>query len=350
LPIPHRFPSKKIRNKNFNNFLSTPLAISIKLAQNTRCFSALGLFLEFDNRSNVSMEAKIMARMWRWVGIAALMCVVGGCVSQEKFNALKLDRDQLAERLASSDAESQAAKAQAELLRKQLDALNSAGGTQSSLLTSLTQQNADLQSQLRELNQKYMDALNRTGQGSPLPEAANQELQVLADKYPDLMEFDAKTGMVKFKGDVTFASGDATLTPRAKDVIQKFAAILNSPSIADYDLLVAGHTDNVPVSNPVTIAHGHKDNWYLSAHRAISVGELLMNSGVSASRIGVAGYADEHPVASNDTAAGRAQNRRVEVLIMPKPNTSASSAEASNSPAAAETSTASTSNAMPTKP
>jgi chemotaxis protein MotB len=260
-----------------------------------------------------------MARMWRWLGIAALTIGMSGCVSQEKYNALKLDRDQLAERLAASDAESQAAKAQAELLRKQLDAINAAGGTQSGLLSTLTQNNADLQRQLEELNRKYMEALNRSGQGNPLPAETNQELQVLADKYPDLMEFDAKTGMVKFKGDVTFASGDATLTPRAREVIEKFASILNSPAIADYDLLVAGHTDNVRVSNPETIRRGHKDNWYLSAHRAISVGETLISSGVSASRIGVTGYADEHPVASNDTAEGKAQNRRVEVLIMPKP-------------------------------
>lgn len=259
-----------------------------------------------------------MARTWRWVSIAALTFCTVGCVSQEKYNALKLQKDQLAEQLASSDAESQAAKAKAELLQKQLDAIQQAGGTQSGLLSNLTQQNADLQRQLQELNEKYMAALNRTGQGNPLPEATNQQLQILADKYPDLMEFDAKTGMVKFKGDVTFASGDATLTPRAKEVIEKFSSILNSPSIANYDLLVAGHTDNVRVSNPATIAHGHKDNWYLSAHRAISVGETLMGDGISASRIGVTGYADQHPIASNDTAEGRAQNRRVEVLIMPK--------------------------------
>ena len=298
-----------------------------------------------------------MARMWRWVGVAALTLMVSGCVSQEKYNALKLDRDQLAERLAASDAESQAAKAKADELEKQLQAIRDAGGTQSGLIANLTSQNADLQHQLEELNRKYMDALSRTGQGNPLPEQANQELQVLADKYPDLMEFDAKTGMVKFKGDVTFASGDATLTPRAREVIQKFASILNSGSIANYDLLVAGHTDNVRVSNPATLAKGHKDNWYLSAHRAISVGEALMANGVSAGRIGVAGYADEHPIASNDSAEGRAQNRRVEVLIMPKAISSSGSAPAANetgpmtaAPTKDTVPARSTAPAMPTKP
>lgn len=296
-----------------------------------------------------------MARMWRWIGVAGLSLLMAGCVSQEKYNALKLSRDQLAERLASSDAEAQGAKAQAELLKKQLDAINAAGGTQSGLLSNLQQQNNDLQHQLEELNQKYMAVLNRTGQGHPLPAVAAQELQVLADKYPDLMEFDSKTGMVKFKGDVTFASGQATLTPRAREVIQKFASILNSPSIANYDLLVAGHTDNVRVSNPATIRAGNKDNWYLSAHRAISVGETLMRNGVSASRIGVAGYADQHPIASNDTAAGRAQNRRVEVLIMPKPIMSAggesgSGAETDESAAPKGSATNNESNQAPNKP
>ena len=131
------------------------------------------------------------------------------------------------------------------------------------------------------------------------------------------MEFDAARGIVKFKSDVTFNSGDAELSARAKDVIDRFAAILNSPAAAGYELLVAGHTDNTPVANPETIRKGHKDNWFLSAHRAISVARELMNKDVRASRLGVAGYADQHPVASNSSDAGRAQNRRVEVLILP---------------------------------
>lgn len=268
------------------------------------------------------------------VGIAALALALSGCVTQEKYNALKLERDQLAEQLARADAEAQAAKAQADLLKKQLDALNAAGGTSSGLLANLTQQNADLQRQLEDLNRRYQEALNRTG-SAPLPQETNVALQALADQYPDLMEFDAKTGMVKFKGDVTFASGSATLTPRARDVIRRFVQILNSPSINSYDLIVAGHTDNVRVSNPVTIREGHKDNWYLSAHRAISVGETLVSDGVAANRLGVTGYADQHPVASNATEAGKAQNRRVEVLIVPHAMTRDMSGKVSPSAAGA---------------
>jgi len=81
--------------------------------------------------------------------------------------------------------------------------------------------------------------------------------------------------------------------------------------------MVAGHTDNTRVANPATISAGHKDNWYLSAHRAISVGQELTRANVGPQRLAVTGYAEQRPVASNNTESGKQQNRRVEVLILP---------------------------------
>jgi len=129
--------------------------------------------------------------------------------------------------------------------------------------------------------------------------------------------------MLKFKSDVTFSSGSAEVTAKAKEVLKRVAGILNSSSVATYELLVAGHTDNVRVSQPRTIQAGHKDNWYLSAHRAITVAAELRKEGIAANRMGVAGYADQRPVASNATEAGKAQNRRVEILLVPGPKTPA---------------------------
>src|SRR3954454_3025305 len=80
--------------------------------------------------------------------------------------------------------------------------------------------------------------------------------------------------------------------------------------------MVAGHTDNTPVVNPQTKAK-HPDNWYLSSHRAISVGDELIKHAVSPQRVAVVGYADQRPIAPNTTTEGKAQNRRVEVLILP---------------------------------
>jgi chemotaxis protein MotB len=81
--------------------------------------------------------------------------------------------------------------------------------------------------------------------------------------------------------------------------------------------MVVGHTDSQPVSNPATVKAGHLDNWYLSAHRAIAVSTELQKDRVGPQRLGVVGYADQRPVASNTTSSGQAQNRRVEVLILP---------------------------------
>lgn len=253
----------------------------------------------------------------RYVAVAALGLATVGCVSQEKYAALKIERDGLAERLTKAESEAGAARAQAASWKQQLDTLLANGRGGEALTVNLQQQLADLQAQYNDLNAKYAEAIARTGQGGPLPQALSNELTTFAAQNPDLVEFDQARGMVKFKSDVTFAVGDAQLTPKAKEVIGRFSQILNSPAAGNYELIVAGHTDSTPVSNPRTIQAGHKNNWYLSAHRAISVGEALVSQKVSPKRIGVTGYADQRPVASNASESGKQQNRRVEVLILP---------------------------------
>ena len=94
----------------------------------------------------------------------------------------------------------------------------------------------------------------------------------------DTIEFDRERGLIKFKSDVTFAKGSAELTPQAKTVIGRLAQILNSGKAANYELLIAGHTDSTPVVQRETLAKGHKDNWYLSSHRAITVGGIRDDS------------------------------------------------------------------------
>lgn len=258
-----------------------------------------------------------MARIARLIGISTLGLALTGCVTQEKYNALKLDRDALAEQLAKAQGDANSARTAADAFKSQLDNMNSQGGTQTALVGNLSNQLQSLQSQYDDLNRKYMEALNRPMGSSPLPQELSNTLEAFASQNPELVDFDAARGIVKFKSDVTFASGDAAVTPKAKEVLAKFATILNSNSASGYELLVAGHTDNMRVSNPNTIAKGHKDNWYLSAHRAISVAGELIGQNVSSQRVGVLGYGENRPIASNASEGGRSQNRRVEVLILP---------------------------------
>ncbi len=106
-----------------------------------------------------------------------------------------------------------------------------------------------------------------------------------------------------------FASGSATLQSGADQLLDEVAQLLNlDPS---HPITVEGHTDNQPIATAQ-----FPSNWELSTTRATNVVRFLISRGVIASRLGAVGYADLHPIASNATAAGRAKNRRVEIVLM----------------------------------
>lgn len=105
-----------------------------------------------------------------------------------------------------------------------------------------------------------------------------------------------------------FDSGSATLNPAGLPLLNEVAKLLNVDQT--HPITVAGHTDNQPIST----AEFHS-NWQLSTDRAIGVVQYLISRDVNAQRLGASGYADLHPLASNATAAGRARNRRVEIVV-----------------------------------
>ncbi|MGH7213805.1 MAG: OmpA family protein [Tepidisphaeraceae bacterium] len=280
-----------------------------------------------------------MSRKFAWLGVAAASVSLTGCVSQEKYNALKLDRDRCVEQLAQAQTESATARSEADAYKEQLGAVMTSGDTKDAAITNLTAMTNELQTQLREINDRYAEAIGMVGRSSPLPASLVTELTSFAGLNKDLLDFDPARGMVKFKSDVTFASGSAELTPKAREAIAKLAKILTSQHAAGYELMVAGHTDNVRVARGDTVRAGHKDNWYLSAHRAITVAGDLRGAKVSAERIAVVGYADQRPVAPNTTDSGRSKNRRVEVVILPtkatKPTFATGDTRPTTKPAAA---------------
>ena len=258
-----------------------------------------------------------MTRTLRIAALSALGFALTGCVASDKYAAQKLAHDSAVEQLTAAQRDASAAKAEAEAYRQQLAMLGANGTSKEAMLINLQQQNSDLQRQLEELNGRYADAVNKVGTGQVLPEPLNNALQTFASQNPDLVDFDPSKGMVKFKSDVVFNTGSADLMPNARQAIARFAQILNSPDARGYELMVVGHTDNTKVVNPATVKAGHLDNWFLSAHRAISVGTDLQRNNVSPERLTVAGCAEQRPVASNTTSQGKQMNRRVEVLIMP---------------------------------
>jgi chemotaxis protein MotB len=108
--------------------------------------------------------------------------------------------------------------------------------------------------------------------------------------------------------DLLFASGQATLEGRADGLLGEIAQLLNVDQT--HPISVEGNTDNVPIHSSE-----FPSNWQLSTARASTVVQFLIAHGVSASRLTATGNAEQHPVDSNATAAGRARNRRVEIVM-----------------------------------
>jgi flagellar motor protein MotB len=261
-----------------------------------------------------------------------------GCVSKDDYIAQENRADWLTDQLAAAQAAAESNEQLVKAYQAQIARAQTARHAETAMAGNYEEQIAALISDRDQLAARYEDLLRKIGTGPALPEALSSELSSFAASNPDLVEFDADEGVVKFKSDVTFNSGDAVLTRDAAGAIDRFAQILNGPIARSYELRVAGHTDNVGNFSAVTIQKGHKNNWYLSSHRAIAVADRLMGQGVNKTRIGVLGFADQRPAASNQTAAGRAQNRRVEVLILPSTagnSTESAAVEAAPSPAPA---------------
>ncbi|MCS7082777.1 MAG: OmpA family protein [Bacteroidetes bacterium] len=146
-----------------------------------------------------------------------------------------------------------------------------------------------------------------------------KQMQVYEELVADIAEMglagkvdvylDGESMRIVMLDSVTFYSGQARLRPEAYPILNRVAELLQKESIKR--VWVEGHTDNVPIATAQ-----FPSNWELSGARAAGVVRyLIQHSRLNPERFAAAGYADTRPVASNDTPAGRAQNRRVEIRI-----------------------------------
>jgi len=85
-------------------------------------------------------------------------------------------------------------------------------------------------------------------------------------------------------------------------------------TVQDREFVVAGHTDNMPLGK----GGAFKSNWELSTARALEVVRVMVASGIPAHQLAAAGYGEFDPIAGNETKEGRAQNRRLEIIVMPR--------------------------------
>jgi chemotaxis protein MotB len=116
---------------------------------------------------------------------------------------------------------------------------------------------------------------------------------------------------LKMPDKILFPTGSTAILNEGQQTLKAVVEILKS--VPDREFLIAGHTDNVPVKSA-----RFRSNWDLSTARAVEVVNLMVANGVQPDRLAAAGYGEYDPIADNADPAGREQNRRLEIVVMPK--------------------------------
>ena len=246
------------------------------------------------------------------LGCACLM-LVHGCGSE--LRDLRIQNDRQQKRIAELESQAQSATLELEQLRRQLNDAKQKGGIEEA---ALQQKIAALEEDLAKKKELIASMQEKLLYGTaPLPVELSTKLEDFA-KGSDMVTYDASRGIVKFKSDLLFELGSANVASAAVAAVKSLCEILNTEQAKKFDIIIAGHTDDIDRFTPATRAK-HPNNWYLSAHRAISVLNVMTGNNIGPERLSVRGFGEYRPVAPNKPKkGGNPQNRRVEIYIVAK--------------------------------
>jgi chemotaxis protein MotB len=271
--------------------------------------------------------------------VAALACLalcLSSCVSKKTYEGLQSDYASLQNEYNSLQQKYQSS--QIDLAKSQ-----TSGKSIEDRLNDAQKQNAELRQQYAELQRSLDNSLNQNTQGNVnisklvdeinasnafikhLVEAKSKSdslNQALSNKLTrsltrdEMKEVDVQVlkGVVyiSLADNMLYKSGSYEINDRASETLSKIAKIITD--YKDYEVLIEGNTDNVPISRT-----NIRNNWDLSALRASSVVQALQNTyGVDPKRLSAAGRGEYNPIATNNTEIGRQRNRRTQIIITPK--------------------------------
>ncbi|HLO09662.1 MAG TPA: OmpA family protein, partial [Desulfobacteria bacterium] len=200
-------------------------------------------------------------------------------------------------------------------------------------LDRILQSKSDSLSQsITELRRKVadLDAENAKlkAENASLAKAREEQVQKVSSTYENMIEkmkSEISKGQItisELKGKLTvnmvdsilFDSGKAEVKKGGLEILGKVISILKD--VNDKSIRIEGHTDDVPISR--ALAKRYPTNWELSAARAINVARYLQDQGINPGLLSAVAYGEWKPVATNDTAEGKAKNRRIEIVLVPK--------------------------------
>ncbi|MHC4455553.1 MAG: OmpA family protein [Planctomycetota bacterium] len=240
----------------------------------------------------------------------AFVVLTAGCCSE-----LKVQNEAQRKLIAQLESEAQTLKLKIEKLNRELETIQGRGGIEAD---ALKQKIAALEEDLAKKN-TLISAMQQQllYGGVELPVELSTMLEDFA-KSQDMVTYDPSRGIVKFESDLLFEKGSDIVAPKAAEAVKSLCKIMNSEQGKKFDIVIAGHTDDIPIRKPDT-RQKHPTNWHLSAHRSISVLDVMARSNIVQDRMSIRGFGEFRPIAPNTpNKKGNPQNRRVEIFIVPK--------------------------------
>jgi len=262
---------------------------------------------------------------------ASAMFIISSCVSTKKFNALQSSYNSLQSTNSQLVRDGEQCKSNLDRANVQISGLQdrinaelehvkSLQAALDKCLTSASQGNVNVSKLVDEINSsnKYIQELIASKSKSDSLNMVLTNNLTRSLSKDEMQDVDVKVlkGVVyiSLSDNMLYKSGSYEISDRAGSTLSKIAKIITD--YKDYDVLIEGNTDNVPISKP-----NIRNNWDLSALRASSVVQALQNNyGVDPKRLTAGGRGEYNPVASNDTPDGKSKNRRTEIIITPKLN------------------------------
>lgn len=284
--------------------------------------------------------------------LVVVVSLFPGCVSLSSYDELQRDHEQTKTRLAEVQLESAARAQQQEIAERKLHSLTEESehkahdlqtalaaeqrkraelqAAQEALNVELTRVQSVLTQTQGELAQVVKDRSALKGSVDEMRQALDELSRRKAEADRRIAEFKGllarfqtliDAGKLKVKiidgrmvvalaSDILFSSGSASLSKEGKARVGEVAALL--AQLAGRKFQVEGHTDNVPIRT-----EQFPSNWELASARALTVLKTMVDAGMPADRVSAASFGDSKPAVPNDTPDGKAQNRRIEIVVVP---------------------------------
>ena len=264
------------------------------------------------------------------IAIVALLAgtmLVSSCASKKDLVNCQTENRELTANYQDAKEKLAASQARVSSLEDQLaQAKKDYASLQGSLDKSLNNANANniniskLVDQINESNQYIRHLVEVKSKSDSLNMVLTNNLTRSLSKE-EMKEVDVQVlkGVVyiSLADNMLYKSGSYEINDRAQETLSKIAKIITD--YKDYDVLIEGNTDNVPVNTAAPSMKNIRNNWDLSALRASSVVQYLIDHfGVAPKRLTAGGRGEHNPVASNDTELGKQRNRRTQIIITPK--------------------------------